>query len=149
MDEISIESVFLTPLKKIHHHKGDIFHGMKKRDEGFTGFGEAYFSIVNQGEIKGWNKHKMMTLNLVVPMGEVTFVIYDDRKESDSKGSFFTVSLSQTNYQRLTVAPGLWMAFKGIGIKTNLILNIASMEHDPKEIDRLDLDRVDFDWESK
>ena len=149
MDEIrNIEGVFLTPLKKIRHPKGDIFHGMKKSDEGFTGFGEVYFSMVKQGEIKGWNRHKIMVLNLVVPMGEVTFVIYDDREESRTIGRFFTVTLSQENYQRLTVSPGLWMAFKGNNSNLNLILNVASMVHDPNEIDRMDLDQIDYNWGS-
>jgi len=149
MDEIrNIEGVFLTPLKKIRHPKGDIFHGMKKSDEGFTGFGEVYLSMVKQGEIKGWNRHKIMVLNLVVPMGEVTFVIYNDRGKSSSKGSFFSVTLSPSNYQRLTVPPGLWVAFKGDGNKTNLVLNVASIEHDPNETDRLGLDQVNYNWES-
>ena len=149
MDEIrNIEGVFLTPLKKIRHPKGDIFHGMKKSDEGFTGFGEVYFSMVKQGEIKGWNRHKIMVLNLVVPMGEVTFVIYDDREDSSSKDRFFKVDLSPSNYKRLTVLPGLWVAFKGNGLNTNLILNIASMEHDSNEIDRLDLVQINYNWES-
>ena len=69
MDGISIEGVILTPLNKICHPKGDVFHGMKKSDVGFVGFGEAYFSTVNYTEIKGWNRHKRMTLNLVVPVG--------------------------------------------------------------------------------
>ena len=99
-------------------------------------------------EIKGWNRHKRMTLNLVVPKGEATFVIYDDREGSRSNGSFFTVGLSSSNYQRLTVPPGLWIAFKGNGKKTNLILNVANMEHDSNELDRLDLDQIDYDWES-
>ena len=149
MDEIrNIEGVFLTPLKKIRHPKGDIFHGMKKSDEGFTGFGEVYFSMVKQGEIKGWNRHKIMVLNLVVPMGEVTFVIYNDRGNSSSKDNFFRVTLSPSNYQRLTVPPGLWVAFKGDGDKANLVLNVASIEHDPNETDRLGLDQVNYNWES-
>ena len=78
----------------------------------------------------------------------MTFVIYDDREESRSNGRFFTVILSPSSYQRLTVSPGLWMAFKCNGKKINLILNVANMEHDPNEIDRLNLDQVDFDWES-
>ena len=121
---------------------------MKKNDIGFSNFGEVYFSKINYAEIKGWNKHKMMTLNLVVPFGKVIFVIYDDREKSSSKGNFFKVVLAPSNYQRLTIPPGLWMAFKGIGSKTSLILNVASMEHDPKEIDRLDLDQVNYNWGS-
>ena len=88
MDKVNIEGVILTPLKKIIFSKGDVLHGIKKGDDGYVGFGEAYFSTINFGEIKGWNRHKEMTLNLVVPMGSVTFIIYDDREKSPSNGNF-------------------------------------------------------------
>ncbi len=148
MDEVEIDGLILTPLKKIQHPKGDIFHGMKKSDAGFAGFGEAYFSTIKSNEIKGWNKHKRMTMNLVVPLGEVTFVIYDDRESSNSKGSLFRVDLSPSNYKRLTIPPRLWLAFRGNDSNVNLILNVASMEHDPDEIDHLDLDQFDYKWDS-
>ena len=148
MDEIDIEGLILTPLKKIHHPKGDILHCLKKSDAEYSSFGEAYFSTINNGEIKGWNKHKMMTLNLIVPFGEVTFVIYDKRESSRSKGKFFKVTLSQANYQRLTVPPGLWLAFKGKSKDINLILNIADMEHDPDEIEKMDLNKFPYNFDS-
>jgi dTDP-4-dehydrorhamnose 3,5-epimerase len=85
VDNINIEGVILTPLRKIYHPLGDILHGMKKNDKGFAGFGEAYFTTVHGNQIKGWNKHKKMTLNLVVPVGKVVFVLYDDRKGSKTK----------------------------------------------------------------
>ena len=148
MDDIDIEGLILTPLKRIHHPKGDILHGLKKSDAEYSSFGEAYFSTINNGEIKGWNKHKMMTLNLIVPFGEVTFVIYDKRESSRSKGKFFKVTLSQANYQRLTVPPGLWLAFKGKSNDINLILNIADMEHDPDEIEKMNLDKIPYNFDS-
>jgi len=148
MDEINIDGVILTPLKRIYHPKGSIYHGLKKSEVGFAGFGEAYFSEIKGGKEKGWNRHKKMILNLVVPMGEVTFVIYDDIEESGSKGNFFKVTLSQTNYQRLTVPPGLWLAFKGKSNDINLILNIADMEHNPDEIEKLDLDKISYNFDS-
>jgi len=148
MDEIDIDGVILTPLKRIYHPKGSIYHGLKKSDAEYSSFGEAYFSTINNGEIKGWNKHKMMTLNLIVPFGEVTFVIYDKRESSRSKGKFFKVTLSQANYQRLTVPPGLWLAFKGKSKDINLILNIADMEHNPDEIEKLDLDKISYNFDS-
>lgn len=148
MDEINIEGLILTPLKKIHHPMGDVLHGMKKSEQGFTGFGEAYFSTIKGGQIKGWNRHKRMTLNLVVPMGSVTFVIYDDRNGISTKSNFFEVELSPDNYHRLTVPPGLWLAFRGKSNGTNLILNIADMEHDPEEIERLYLDKITYNWDS-
>ena len=73
-----MDGVVLTPLKQIYHPKGDIFHAMKKSDIGFDGFGEAYFSTINQNDIKGWKKHTKMTLNIVVPVGNIEFVVYDE-----------------------------------------------------------------------
>ena len=133
-----MDGVILTPLKRIHHPKGDVLHAMKKGDCGFDGFGEAYFSTIYQGEIKGWKKHTHMTLNLVVPVGEIEFVIYD---ETD----FLSVKLSSNNYQRLTVQSGLWVAFRGIG-ESNMLLNIASLEHDPQEALNQPLDAIPYAW---
>ena len=134
-----MDGVTLTPLKKITHPKGDIFHAMKASDDGFFGFGEAYFSTVNQGEVKGWKKHTEMTLNLVVVIGEIEFVVYDDN-------SFYSVKLSKNNYQRLTVEPGLWLAFRGVSVE-NMLLNLASIEHNPDESVNIDLNAFDYNWE--
>jgi dTDP-4-dehydrorhamnose 3,5-epimerase len=141
-----MEGVLLTPLKQIFHPKGDVFHGMKKSDPGFSDFGEAYFSTVHPGEVKPWKKHLRMTLNLVVPVGKIRFVLHDDRPESPTNGQTFSVEIGPRNYQRLTVQPGLWMAFEGLDEGLNLLLNIADMEHDPDEVERADLERFDYPY---
>ena len=135
-----MEQIILTPLKQIHNPKGDVYHAMKKSDVGFVGFGEAYFSTVAQGVVKGWKKHTQMTLNLVVPVGSIEFVVYDEQTQE-----FFSVALSQTNYQRLTIKPNLWMAFRGLE-KENMLLNLASIEHDPKEAVQKELSEIVYEW---
>ena len=77
-----IEGVTLYTLKRIKNPKGDILHALKCTDEGFGGFGEAYFTQIHSKEVKGWKRHNKMTLNLVVVAGCVKFVIYDDRENS-------------------------------------------------------------------
>lgn len=139
-----MEGILLTPLKQIHHPKGDVFHGMKKNDPGYVGFGEAYFSTILSGEIKPWKKHSRMTLNLVVPVGSIRFVFYDDRSGSATFGETQTVEIGVDNYQRLTVPPGVWMAFEGLMDGYNLLLNIADMEHDPFEVERAELNRFAY-----
>jgi dTDP-4-dehydrorhamnose 3,5-epimerase len=134
-----MDGVILTPLKQFHNPKGDVFHAMKKSDPGFDSFGEAYFSTIHKGDIKGWKKHTHMTLNLVVPIGEIEFIVHDE-----NKGDFLTVKLSQHNYQRLTVKANLWVAFKGLG-DYNLLLNLASIEHDPDEAINADIDYIKYD----
>ena len=147
MDKITVEGVLLNPLKKIHHPLGDVFHGMKKSDQGFSGFGEAYFSTINFEDTKPWKKHLEMTLNFVVPMGEIRFVIYDDRENSSTKKCFFDVTLGENNYQRITIPPGVWVAFNGVGATYNLLLNLANLEHDPNEIERMEnLSEISYKW---
>lgn len=136
-----MDGVILTPLKQIYHPKGDIFHAMKKSDIGFDGFGEAYFSTINQNDIKGWKKHTKMTLNIIVPVGNIEFVVYDENSKE-----FFSTKLSHNNYQRLTVKAGLWMAFRGIG-EYNMLLNLASIEHDPNEAVNIELNEINYKWE--
>ncbi len=141
-----MDKLILTPLKQIANPKGEILHALKKTDNGFIDFGEAYFSSIHFNEIKGWKKHTKMTLNLIVPIGEIMFVVYDDRDNINMSEKFSSTYLSKNNYQRLTVPPGYWVAFKGIGTNTNLLLNIASIEHDPVESENIPLDAIDYDW---
>ena len=135
-----MDGVILTPLKQIHHPKGDIYHGMKKSDQGFYGFGEAYFSTVHKGDVKGWKKHKEMVLNLVIVTGAIEFVAYNEKSNT-----FFTIILSHDNYQRLTVLPNIWLAFRGIE-ENSMLLNIASLEHNPEESISVDLESIDYAW---
>ncbi len=136
----SVDGIILTPLKQIIAPKGDILHIMKKSDTGFCEFGEAYFSTIHKGDIKGWKKHTQMTLNIVVPCGEIEFVIHNEATKE-----FFRVVLSRDNYKRLTIEPGLWMAFKGVD-KNNILLNLASVEHSPDESINKEIGYIKYEW---
>ena len=120
--------VQVTPLDRILHPDGDVYRGMKVTESTFNGFGEAYFTTIHHGHIKGWKKHKRMVINLVVPVGVVTFFMHD---EVTARTNFIT--LGDSNYARLTVPCGIWLAFVGVGSGLNLVLNIASIPHDPDE----------------
>lgn len=135
-----MDGVRLTTLKQIHNPKGDIFHAMKKSDDGYSGFGEAYFSTIHKNDIKGWKKHKEMVLNLIVPTGAIEFIIYSELEQD-----FFSVILSRNNYQRLTVAAGLWMAFRGIE-ENSILLNLGSMEHNQNEAISKELKEIPYEW---
>ena len=142
-----IEDLILTPLKVISVSGGDVLHAMKFGDSGYEGFGEAYFSTIDSGVVKAWKRHRQMTLNLVVPSGEVLFVIYDDRENSASCGNYQEVTLSRDNFCRLTVPPMVWMGFQGVGNNTSMLLNIANIRHSPTEVDRKEMNGIKYNWE--
>ncbi len=129
----------VTPLARIENPKGDLYHALKSSEDSFSSFGEAYFTTVGVGEVKGWKRHSVMRLNLVVPAGSVTFCVREPRSARTA-----SITIDSANYVRLTVEPGLWMAFKGNGQGLNLVLNLASIEHDPSEVESADLDTFDF-----
>ncbi|MDB4497859.1 dTDP-4-dehydrorhamnose 3,5-epimerase [Gammaproteobacteria bacterium] len=129
-----MEGVLLTPLRIIPTGKGDVKHALKRTDIGFEGFGEVYFTEIFEGDVKGWKKHTRMTLNLVVVSGKVEFTIKDERKGSVTYGQEETIILSDTDeYARLTIAPDLWMCFKGLVKGKSLVMDVITEEHDPLE----------------
>lgn len=136
----TIEGVILTDLKKVQTPKGMVLHGLKASENSYKGFGEAYFSSVAPGEIKGWKRHSRMTLNLIVITGEIEFTIHDTRPGSPTAGHIQKVSLSRENYKRLTLPPGVWFAFKGISSSENILLDIINEEHSPAEAETLPLE---------
>jgi dTDP-4-dehydrorhamnose 3,5-epimerase len=147
--DIMIDGVQKNRLRVMEACGGDVLHGIKKTDRGYVNFGEAYFSIIHRGSVKAWKRHREMTLNLIVPFGEVLFVIYDDRQTSPTFGAFNEVVLSRLNYLRLTISPMLWFGFKGIGSSESLVLNVADLEHSPNEIDRKSIDDIGYQWSLK
>ena len=79
-----LEGMIKTRLKIFRDELGSVMHGIRHSDVGYEKFGEVYFSTVNKESIKAWKLHKKMTLNLLVPVGEVLFGFYDLRKQSST-----------------------------------------------------------------
>ena len=144
---MAINGVNITPLSIIDTKGGDVLHAMKMSDHGYSGFGEAYFSTIEPQAIKGWKRHKQMVLNLVVPVGTVRFILFDDRDNQDNVNQFQEVTLSiEDGYSRLTIPPMIWVGFQGLGLQTSLVLNLANIEHSPEEVERKELAKIKFNW---
>ena len=138
-----LNSIIVTDLNRITVSGGDVLHAMRKDSPGYNGYGEAYFSIIEPSAIKAWKKHSDMTLNLVVPLGMVRFVF------TDGDGDFFIKEIGEQNFARLTVPPGIWFGFTGLGSGESLILNISNILHDPDEVERRERHEIPFDWSIK
>ena len=80
-----------------------------------------------------------MTMNLIVPIGNVQFIFYSEKGEL-----LLNKTIGEHNYCRLTVPPNIWFGFKGLSNKDSLILNIADMLHNPEEVERKSLDSFPF-----
>jgi dTDP-4-dehydrorhamnose 3,5-epimerase len=144
----AIEGLRVTPLLRIPDERGAILHMLRADDSHFEGFGEIYFSMVYPGAVKAWHLHKRMTLNYAVPVGVVKLACYDDRPESPTRGTVAELFVGELNYALVTIPPGVWNGFKGVGSAPALVANCATVPHDPDEIVRRDpSDRdIPYDW---
>ena len=133
-----LSAVLYTRLARIPTSQGEVRHGLKVSDPSFAGFGEAYFSEVIGGKVKGWKRHRRMVMNLVVVVGTVRFILHEG---GDARQDHVLSADDGERYGRLTVPAGVWMAFDGIGRGCNLLLNLASCEHDPEEAESCPLGR--------
>ena len=142
MTPVSLDDILVTPLKRIPTVGGEVMQVLKNSDNGFNCFGEVYFSWVEHGAIKAWKCHKRMTLNLVVPLGNVRFVFH----LTNQKNSFLDEIIGEERYVRLTVPPGIWFGFQGLAFGQSLLMNLADMAHDPDEVLRKRSTEINYNW---
>ena len=143
-----IHDVVKTPLKQIQDERGKVMHMLRATDPGFQQFGEVYFSWIYPNVIKAWHKHLKMIMNYAVPVGCIKLVLYDDRVESPSYQQYAEYFMNAENYYLLTIPAGLWYGFKTVGGHAAMIVNCATIPHDPKEIIRIGAfdPQIPYDW---
>lgn len=148
MASTPIEGMTVTPLRRIPDERGAVFHMLRDDSEVFERFGEVYFSSVYPGAIKGWHRHREMTLNYAVPVGMIKLVCYDDRPGSSSSGNLVELHIGILNYVLVTIPPMVWNGFKGEGACEALVANCATVHHSPDEIERMDPSSpaIPYDW---
>lgn len=148
--ERPIEGVSVLPLRRIPDERGTIFHMLRTTDPHFMQFGEIYFSSIYRGVVKGWHRHRDMTLHYACPVGRVKCVIYDDRPSSPTRGGLMEVHLGPDSYHLLVVPPETWNGFKGLE-DVSLVANCCTHPHDPSRSDRLDPfeNEIPYDWALK
>lgn len=143
-----IEGVHLKSLKVIAHEKGDIRHVIRCDDPVLKSFGEVYVSFLNAGCIKGWKKHLRQTQCMASPLGNIKFVLYDDRAGSKTLGEVQEIVIGEDQYQLLTIPSGVWYSFGSQTDKLSQIINCTDLPHDPNESVSKDLSdqSIPFTW---
>ena len=82
-------------------------------------------------------------LNLIVPLGEIHFFAHDFDVSNYDEAKLKKFILGEENYYRLTIPPGIWLAFMGIKNR-NMLLNISDYPHNPEEASNTPLDTFRF-----
>jgi len=137
-DASAIEGVGIVPLRRIPDERGTIYHMLRADDPHFIDFGEIYFTSIYPGVVKGWHRHREMTLNYACIFGRIKLVLYDDRPGSTTAGTLQELFLGPDQYVLVTIPPGIWTGFKGMTEPQAIVANCCTHPHDPARTDRLD-----------
>ncbi len=143
-----IDGVQVIPLKQIPDERGTILHMLKVTDPHFIAFGEIYFSTVYRGVVKGWHRHRDMTLNYACIFGRVKVVLHDERDGSPTRGMIMEVFLGPDNYSLVVIPPEIWNGFKGMSDPYAIVANCCTHAHDPSRSTRLHpfKNHIPYDW---
>ena len=142
-----IAGVDIVPLQRLPDERGTIYHMLRSTDPHFIAFGEIYFTSIYRGVVKGWHRHRDMTLNYACISGRIKLVLYDDRRDSPTKETLMERFLGPDDYSLVSIPPGVWSGFKGMA-EESLVANCATHPHDPSRTERIDPfgDRIPYDW---
>ncbi len=144
----SIDGVHAIPKRRIPDERGTIYHMLRRDDPHFLEFGEIYFTSVYASVVKGWHKHRDMTLNYCCVHGRIKLVLYDDRPSSATQGSIMELFLGPDNHMLVVIPPGIWTGFKGMTDPLAIVANCCTHPHDPSLTSRLDPfeNDIPYDW---
>ena len=151
IESTAIAGVTLTPLRQLVDERGAVLHMLRNDALNFGGFGECYFSEVNPGIVKAWKLHQQQTQNIAVPIGRIYMALYDDRPTSDTYQAQLQFELGRPDaYQLLQIPPGIIYGFQCISTVPALLVNCASIPHDPLESHLYSLaeleDKIQVSW---
>jgi dTDP-4-dehydrorhamnose 3,5-epimerase len=142
-----IDGVSVIPLRRIPDERGTVHHMLKRTDPHFIEFGEIYFTSVYRDVVKGWHRHREMTLNYACVSGRIKLVLFDDRTGSPTLDELMEVFLGPDQYALVIIPPGVWNGFKGMSEEA-IVANCCTHPHDPSRSDRLDpfQNEIPYDW---
>ena len=146
---MKIDGVQVIPLRRIPDERGTVMHMLKATDPHFQQFGEIYFSTVYPGVVKGWHRHREVTLNYSCVFGRIKLVLYDERSESATRGNLQEIFLGPDDYSLVVIPPGIWNGFKGMEEPYAIVANCATHPHDPERSERVDPfeNHIPYRWE--
>ena len=149
MGEEIISGVRVVPLARIPDERGTIIHMLRSTDEHLIQFGEIYFTTIYREVIKGWHKHREMTLNYACIFGRIKLVLYDDREDSPTMGGLVEIFLGPDNHRLVVIPPGVWNGIKGLNDPFAIVANCCTHPHDPSRTTRLDPfdNDIPYNWE--
>ena len=93
-------------------------------------------------DLSSYESASQLWVKFFADMNSVYDLLFiDDRSASPTRQHKLRLTMSYKKLCRLTVPPGVWVAFRCIGQEDGVLMNFADIPHDPSESLRQDISR--------
>ncbi len=148
-----IEGVIVKDLKLITDERGYLQEIMRNDDKFFTGFGQVYMTTTYPGVVKGWHYHDEQSDNVVCIKGMIKVVLYDDRKNSQTKGQINQFFIGEQSPKLVHIPKGIHHGWKCVSADTAYIVNVPDKTYNYAKPDEHRTDphknNIPYDWSRK
>ena len=148
-----IDGVKIKKLKVIPDERGRLMEILRRDDELFENFGQAYMTTTFPGVVKAWHKHEKQTDNIVCVAGMIKMALYDGRPGSPTFKEINEFYLGVHNPLLVQVPVGVYHGWMAVGQEEALIINIPTEMYDREHPDEQRLDPhtsdIPYDWKRK
>ena len=148
-----IEGVSVKKLKVIPDERGRLMEILRTDDKEFSEFGQVYVTTAYPGVVKAWHYHKLQDDNMTVLKGMAKIVLYDDRKDSSTKGVINEFFVGDHNHILIHIPKLIWHGFKCMSEQETMIVNIVTKCYNYEEPDEYRKPAhgsdIPYDWSRK
>lgn len=148
-----INGVKIKKLKVIPDERGRLMEILRRDDELFQGFGQAYMTTTYPGVVKAWHKHEKQTDNIACVAGLVKMALYDGRPGSPTFKEINEFYLGVHNPLLVQVPAGVYHGWMCVSQEEALIINIPTEMYNREHPDEQRLDPhtsdIPYDWKRK
>lgn len=111
----------------------------------------SYYSLSYPNVIRAWHRHNRGQIDhFICPKGRIKVGIYDDRKDSPTKGEVNEFVIGEHNQKSIRIPGDCWHGFKVVGNEQAILINFPTNLYDYDEPDEERLpphnDEIPMDW---
>jgi len=148
-----IDGVVVKKLRVIPDERGRVIEILRSDDEFFSRFGQVYVTTAYPGVVKAWHYHKKQTDHFAVVKGMAKLVLYDNRKNSPTKGDINEFVMGEHNPLLVRIPAMVLHGFKCIGGQEAVCINVPSEVYHDDQPDEFRVDPhendIPYSWDRK
>jgi len=148
IDGVSVKNLKLNP-----DERGRLMEMLRADDKEFSKFGQVYVTTAYPGVVKAWHCHKLQDDNMTVLIGMAKIVLYDNRKDSPTRGLINEFFIGEHNHILIHIPKYVWHGFKCVSSSEAMIVNVVTECYDYKKPDEYRKPAhgsdIPYDWSRK